>query len=204
LVPFLLVWVLGGLLTLFGALSLAELGSIYPGSGGLCTYLRHAYGPLPAFLCAWAPSGDGSFWQYRCAWSCFWAVFRAGVSRLADGRTFRLKPGEVFTIPAGVIHHTRSHARAVNLCFEDRNAYTDVVFKDSKSQEVVSTDSPYMTVAERGELTRRFGRLSAPVLARLVSYGITVLNLQKQLGLKLEPRTGPVDVPVIDHVERPL
>lgn len=50
----LLVWVLGGLLTLFGALSLAELGSIYPGTGGLCTYLRHAYGPLPAFLYAWA------------------------------------------------------------------------------------------------------------------------------------------------------
>ena len=51
---------------------------------------------------------------------------------LADGRTFRLKPGEVFTIPAGVIHRTRSHARAVNLCFEDRNAYTDVVFEDSE------------------------------------------------------------------------
>ena len=46
------------------------------------------------------------------------------------GRTFRLKPGEAFTIPAGVVHRTRSHARAVNLCFEDRNAYTDVVFVD--------------------------------------------------------------------------
>src|SRR5579863_172616 len=49
----LFVWVLGGVLTVFGALSLAELGSIYPGTGGLCTYLRHAYGPLPAFLYAW-------------------------------------------------------------------------------------------------------------------------------------------------------
>jgi APA family basic amino acid/polyamine antiporter len=35
-------------------LSLAELGSIFPGTGGLCTYLRHTYGPLPAFLYAWA------------------------------------------------------------------------------------------------------------------------------------------------------
>jgi len=52
--PVLLVWVVGGILTLFGALSLAELGSMYPGAGGLCTYLRHAYGPLPAFLYAWA------------------------------------------------------------------------------------------------------------------------------------------------------
>jgi len=50
----LVVWVVGGILTVLGALSLAELGSIYPGAGGLCTYLRHAYGPLPAFLYAWA------------------------------------------------------------------------------------------------------------------------------------------------------
>jgi basic amino acid/polyamine antiporter, APA family len=50
----LLVWLVGGLLSAFGALSLAELGSIYPGTGGLCTYLRHIYGPLPAFLYAWA------------------------------------------------------------------------------------------------------------------------------------------------------
>jgi len=49
---------------------------------------------------------------------------------LTDGRTFRLKPGEVFTIPAGVVHRSRSQARAVNLCFEDHNAYTDVVFVD--------------------------------------------------------------------------
>ncbi len=49
-----LVWLVGGLLSLFGALSLAELGSIYPGTGGVCTYLRRVYGPLPAFLYAWA------------------------------------------------------------------------------------------------------------------------------------------------------
>lgn len=49
----LLVWVLGGTLSVFGALSLAELGAIYPGTGGLCTYLRHAYGPFTAFLYAW-------------------------------------------------------------------------------------------------------------------------------------------------------
>jgi quercetin dioxygenase-like cupin family protein len=49
---------------------------------------------------------------------------------LADGRTFRLKPGEAFTIPAGVVHRTRALARAVNLCFEDRDAYTDAVFVD--------------------------------------------------------------------------
>ena len=49
----LLVWVTGGILTIFGALSLGELGSMYPGTGGLCSYLRYAYGPLTAFLYAW-------------------------------------------------------------------------------------------------------------------------------------------------------
>ena len=48
----LLVWVAGGALTIFGALSLAELGAMYPGTG-LCDYLQKAYGPLPAFLYAW-------------------------------------------------------------------------------------------------------------------------------------------------------
>src|SRR5215469_6439544 len=50
----LLVWAVGGILSLVGALSLAELGSMFPGTGGLCTYLRRAYGRLPAFLYAWS------------------------------------------------------------------------------------------------------------------------------------------------------
>lgn len=48
-----LIWIAGGVLTLFGALSLAELGSIYPAAGGLYIYLREAYGQLPAFLYGW-------------------------------------------------------------------------------------------------------------------------------------------------------
>ncbi|HXE30946.1 MAG TPA: amino acid permease [Terriglobales bacterium] len=50
----LLVWGVGGLLTVCGALSLAELGAMYPAAGGICTYLRQAYGPVPAFLYAWS------------------------------------------------------------------------------------------------------------------------------------------------------
>jgi mannose-6-phosphate isomerase-like protein (cupin superfamily) len=53
---------------------------------------------------------------------------------LADGRTFRLKAGQAFTIPAGIVHQTRSRSRAVNLCFETRDAYTDVVFEDSPTR----------------------------------------------------------------------
>lgn len=52
---------------------------------------------------------------------------------LASGESFRLKPGQAMTIPAGVVHRSRSRARAVNLCFEKRDAYNDVVFEDEDS-----------------------------------------------------------------------
>jgi APA family basic amino acid/polyamine antiporter len=49
----LLVWVVGGLFTLAGALTYAELGAAMPDAGGQYVYLRKAYGPLPAFLFGW-------------------------------------------------------------------------------------------------------------------------------------------------------
>jgi len=76
--------------------------------------------------------GEFRWHQHPRSDECFLVVEGILEIDLADGRTFSLKPGEVFTIPAGVIHRTRSHARAVNLCFEDRNAYTDMVFEDSE------------------------------------------------------------------------
>lgn len=47
------VWVVGGLLSLFGALSFAELAAMMPQAGGQYVYLREAYGPLVSFLCGW-------------------------------------------------------------------------------------------------------------------------------------------------------
>ncbi len=47
------VWLLAGVLSLFGALSYAELGSIIPHAGGQYAYLREAYGKLWAFLFGW-------------------------------------------------------------------------------------------------------------------------------------------------------
>ncbi len=50
---FLLVWVIGGVVSLFGCVSMAELGSMFPECGGQYVYLREAYGDLVAFLFGW-------------------------------------------------------------------------------------------------------------------------------------------------------
>ena len=47
------VWALGGLISLCGALSLAELAAAFPRSGGVFVYLREAYGDGSAFLFGW-------------------------------------------------------------------------------------------------------------------------------------------------------
>jgi APA family basic amino acid/polyamine antiporter len=51
--PALLVWVVGGVLSLLGALTYGELGAMDPRAGGLYVYLRNAFGPLPGFLYGW-------------------------------------------------------------------------------------------------------------------------------------------------------
>lgn len=66
----LLVWVLGGLLTLAGALTYAELGGMFPKAGGQYHYLKEAYGPLAGFLFGWAS---------------FWVIMTGGIATLAVG-----------------------------------------------------------------------------------------------------------------------
>jgi basic amino acid/polyamine antiporter, APA family len=46
-------WVVGGMLSFFGALTYAELGAMKPQAGGEYVYVRDAYGPLAGFLYAW-------------------------------------------------------------------------------------------------------------------------------------------------------
>ncbi|HEX3159843.1 MAG TPA: amino acid permease [Gemmatimonadaceae bacterium] len=53
-VAMLAVWVVGGLFALCGALTLAELASALPRTGGVYVYLREGWGRLPAFLFGWA------------------------------------------------------------------------------------------------------------------------------------------------------
>ncbi len=50
----LLLWVIGGLVTLAGALTIAELAAALPRSGGIFAYILEAFGPFWAFLYGWA------------------------------------------------------------------------------------------------------------------------------------------------------
>ena len=50
----LLIWLLGGVLSLLGALTYAELAAANPEAGGLYCYIRDGFGRLPAFLYGWS------------------------------------------------------------------------------------------------------------------------------------------------------
>jgi APA family basic amino acid/polyamine antiporter len=52
--PALLVWVVGGVLSLLGALTYAELAAMTPESGGIYVFIREAFGGFLAFLYGWA------------------------------------------------------------------------------------------------------------------------------------------------------
>jgi APA family basic amino acid/polyamine antiporter len=60
-------WLIGGVLSFFGALAYAELGAMLPATGGQYVYLREAYGPMCAFVCGWtfmlAVLAGGSAWM---------------------------------------------------------------------------------------------------------------------------------------------
>lgn len=47
------VWIVGGMLSFFGALAIAELAAAYSQAGGIYIFLREAYGSLVAFLFGW-------------------------------------------------------------------------------------------------------------------------------------------------------
>jgi len=65
-----LVWIFGGMLTLFGALTYAELAAALPEAGGEYVYLRAAYGPFYGFLYGWTQT---------------WVAKSASIATLATG-----------------------------------------------------------------------------------------------------------------------
>ena len=77
-VLFLLVWVVGALISICAAFAFAEMGSMFPDSGGQYIYLREAFGDLIAFLYGWmlfAVANGGSI----AALSVAAAVYMGGI-----------------------------------------------------------------------------------------------------------------------------
>jgi APA family basic amino acid/polyamine antiporter len=76
--PALLVWVAAGILSYLGALTYAEMGAMKPDAGGLYTYIRDAFGPLPAFLYGWTSFfviASGSVATLAVAFSGYFSEF---------------------------------------------------------------------------------------------------------------------------------
>ena len=83
------VWIVGGLMSLSGALTYAELSAAMPGAGGEYVYLREAYGPLWSFLYGWTQMWVAKSGSHRHAGHGIFSLSRQFPPRAeADGRTY--------------------------------------------------------------------------------------------------------------------
>ena len=79
----LLVWILTGIITIFGALSYGELAAMMPKAGGQYIYLKEAYNPLFGFLYGWTlftVIQTGTIAAVAVAFAKFTGVFFTGIS----------------------------------------------------------------------------------------------------------------------------
>jgi APA family basic amino acid/polyamine antiporter len=87
------VWVAGGLLSLAGALSYAELAAMLPEAGGEYAFLREAYGPL---------------WGFLYSWTQMWVAKSGSIATLATGfflyltTFFEPLKGVIYTVPLNI------------------------------------------------------------------------------------------------------
>lgn len=112
--PFLIlfVWGLGGVITLTGALTFAELGAMFPQAGGVYVYLKEAYGDLFGFLYGWVylvviTSGANAALSIACAYylAFIFPLSEAGIKTVAilalvvvtAVNILRVRAAEVFT-----------------------------------------------------------------------------------------------------------
>jgi hypothetical protein len=78
---------------------------------------------------------------------------------------------------------------SVNLGYDNRSFFGSAPARiRSLIESSLHMKSTFMTVTERAELARRFGRLSAPALTRLVAYGIAVLKAIEAIACPLRLR----------------
>ncbi len=108
----LLAWGIGGVITLTGALTFAELGAMFPQAGGVYVYLKEAYGDLFGFLYGWVylvviTSGANAALSIACAYylAFLFPLNETGIKIVAIlalvvvtfVNIFRVRAAEIFT-----------------------------------------------------------------------------------------------------------
>jgi len=108
----LVVWALGGIIALTGALTFGELGALFPKAGGIYVFLKEAYGGWLGFLYGWAylviiTSGSiavlslafthylGFFIPMNKTWETITSIFT--IAMLTTLNVFRANFGEIFS-----------------------------------------------------------------------------------------------------------
>src|SRR3984957_8733572 len=97
-----IVWIFGGLLSLAGALSYAELAAAIPEAGGEYAYLREAYGPMWGFLYSWTQmwvAKSGSIATLATGFFLYLANFLPQFEKVwFSAGPFAVKYGQVFAL----------------------------------------------------------------------------------------------------------
>lgn len=87
-----LAWIVGGVLSLLGALTTAEVSAAIPKTGGMVEWVRKAFGDIPAYLLGWA--------QTVVAWPAFIAALAIIFARTA---ITLLQIGEEWILPIAIL-----------------------------------------------------------------------------------------------------
>jgi APA family basic amino acid/polyamine antiporter len=108
------VWLVGGVLSLLGALTYGELSAMKPRAGGLYVYLRDCFGRFPAFLFGWTlffVVSSGSIAALAVAFGNYLGVF----IQLSAGDTRLVAVMMILVITAVNIRGTRQSADLLNV-----------------------------------------------------------------------------------------
>src|SRR6266853_301453 len=108
------VWLVGGILSLLGALTYGELSAMNPAAGGLYVYIRDCFGPFPAFLFVWTlffVISSGSIATLAVAFGNYLGEFMP----LSPWSVKAVAIAMIFTITAVNVLGTRRSANLLNV-----------------------------------------------------------------------------------------
>jgi basic amino acid/polyamine antiporter, APA family len=173
----LVAWVLGGVLSIAGGLTYAEMGAMFPRSGGVYVFLKEGYGALPAFLYGWVSflvMITGSIAAVAVGFAEYLSYFvpAASTSNVVFSTAV---PWGTFAISAGQLVAAASIAvlGAVNYAGVRSGNMVNVVLTAAKVAGLVAL--PVMAVVA-GSVQPSYTPVVPPDLARpLASFGVAMI-----------------------------